>query len=418
MVVYGHTPVPEPEWLNRTINIDTGCVFGGRLTALRYPERELVVGPGGARSTPSRRGPSCARRGQRAAAVARSSSIDDVLDIDDVLGKRIIATRLHHNVTIREENATAALEVMSRFAANPKWLDLPAADDVAVARRRSEPGCSSTRREAFAYYPRRRACRRSSAKRSTWARARSSSSAATRRSARRRFGVDGEGDRASCYTRTGRRFFDDAAAGGGAARADSCGARRPAGCGTSSRPTGSCLDCELMPWSAKAQELLRSSTPPSAPRRAAALGEAVAALGGRLQRAASTCARLLGALREPRGDCVERYVDAYRRYCWPVESLDDLKLAPFHLLATEGAVHVDKDHVWHMETLGEVCAAADAGILLRDALPGRRPHRRRRARRAASRWWEELTGARRRGHGRQAARLRRARARAGWSSRR
>jgi protein phosphatase len=35
MVVYGHTPVPEPEWLNCTINIDTGCVFGGRLTALR-----------------------------------------------------------------------------------------------------------------------------------------------------------------------------------------------------------------------------------------------------------------------------------------------------------------------------------------------------------------------------------------------
>jgi protein phosphatase len=45
MVVYGHTPVAEPEWLNRTINIDTGCVFGGRLTALRYPEKELVSVP-------------------------------------------------------------------------------------------------------------------------------------------------------------------------------------------------------------------------------------------------------------------------------------------------------------------------------------------------------------------------------------
>jgi diadenosine tetraphosphatase ApaH/serine/threonine PP2A family protein phosphatase len=41
-VVYGHTPVYEPKWLNRTIDIDTGCVFGGRLTALRYPEEELV----------------------------------------------------------------------------------------------------------------------------------------------------------------------------------------------------------------------------------------------------------------------------------------------------------------------------------------------------------------------------------------
>jgi len=41
-VVYGHTPVTEAVWLNRTINIDTGCVFGNRLTALRYPEMELV----------------------------------------------------------------------------------------------------------------------------------------------------------------------------------------------------------------------------------------------------------------------------------------------------------------------------------------------------------------------------------------
>jgi protein phosphatase len=44
-VVYGHTPVREPEWLNRTLNIDTGCVFGGKLTALRYPELELVSVP-------------------------------------------------------------------------------------------------------------------------------------------------------------------------------------------------------------------------------------------------------------------------------------------------------------------------------------------------------------------------------------
>ena len=45
LVVYGHTPVPEPEWLNHTINIDTGCVFGGKLTALRYPEKELLSVP-------------------------------------------------------------------------------------------------------------------------------------------------------------------------------------------------------------------------------------------------------------------------------------------------------------------------------------------------------------------------------------
>ena len=41
-VIYGHTPVLEPEWVNDTLCIDTGCVFGGKLTALRWPERQIV----------------------------------------------------------------------------------------------------------------------------------------------------------------------------------------------------------------------------------------------------------------------------------------------------------------------------------------------------------------------------------------
>ena len=72
-VVYGHTPVPEPEWLNHTINIDTGCVFGGKLTALRYPERELVSVPARADVLPSRPGRSCRRR-QRAALTAQQAA--------------------------------------------------------------------------------------------------------------------------------------------------------------------------------------------------------------------------------------------------------------------------------------------------------------------------------------------------------
>ena len=119
MVVYGHTPVPAPEWLNRTINIDTGCVVGGRLTAWRYPERELISVPAERTyAQPSR--PFLEPEVQ--APFTAQQSHDDLLDISEVLGKRIITTRFHHNVTIREENAIAALEVMSRFAANPKWL--------------------------------------------------------------------------------------------------------------------------------------------------------------------------------------------------------------------------------------------------------------------------------------------------------
>jgi hypothetical protein len=120
MVVYGHTPVPQPDWLNRTINIDTGCVFGGNLTALRYPEKELDSVA--ARETYAQPVKPLAAVADSEPSLTSQQVHDDLLDIDDVIGKRIVTTRLHHNVTIREENALAALEVMSRFAANPKWL--------------------------------------------------------------------------------------------------------------------------------------------------------------------------------------------------------------------------------------------------------------------------------------------------------
>jgi len=99
---------------------------------------------------------------------------------------------------------------------------------------------------------------------------------------------------------------------------------------------------------------------------------------------------LLNEYRE-RFQLAQQYVEAYRRYCWPVHSLDDLRLAPFHLLASEGSVHVDKNHVWHMETLSRLCAA-DPSLML--ATPYRIVDLSDEAsERDAIQWWEEMTGA-------------------------
>jgi protein phosphatase len=117
-VVYGHTAVPEPKWVNNTICIDTGCVYGGKLTALRYPELEIVQVP--ARRVyyepvrPLHADPEQENEAARPWA--------DLLDINDVLGKRVITSRIANKVTIREENASVALEVISRFAVAPRWL--------------------------------------------------------------------------------------------------------------------------------------------------------------------------------------------------------------------------------------------------------------------------------------------------------
>jgi len=205
MVVYGHTPVPEAEWLNRTINIDTGCVFGGKLTALRYPERELISVP--ARQTYAESKKPFLAPESLAPALTAQQQHDDLLDLSDVIGKRIVNTRLHGNLTIREENATAALEVMSRFAANPKWLIyLP--PTMSPCETSQAPGLLEHPTEAFAYF------RHSGVPRVVCEQKHMGSRAVVvvcrdTDIARKRFGI-AEGEFGICYTRTGRRFFDDA----------------------------------------------------------------------------------------------------------------------------------------------------------------------------------------------------------------
>src|SRR5690606_14419529 len=116
-VIYGHTPVLSAEWVNNTLCIDTGCVFGGKLTALRWPERELVeVAATQTWAAPVR------PLGDASLGKSAQADADGVLDYQDVSGRRWIETELRGRVVVAEENAAAALEVMSRFALPPQWL--------------------------------------------------------------------------------------------------------------------------------------------------------------------------------------------------------------------------------------------------------------------------------------------------------
>jgi protein phosphatase len=358
MVVYGHTPVPEPDWLNRTINIDTGCAFGGRITALRYPEKELVSVPAAHTYWEPAR-PFLARENQAPVFTAQQQH-DDVLDMEDVSGKRYITARLQQNITIREENAIAALEVMSRFAANPKWLIyLP--PTMSPSETTSEPGLLEHPAEAFAYY------RHEGVPRVVCEEKHMGSRAVVivcrdEHAARKRFGVAGEGI-GICYTRTGRQFFDDAALEAELLSRVRSALER-AGFWEKFQSDWFCLDCELMPWSVKAQALLHQQYAAVGAASRAALGEVVATLERTAEREAQglDVASLLARYRE-RETMAAQYIDAYRRYCWPVHTVTDLKLAPFHILATQGEVHSNKDHVWHMNTLAQLCSA-DEELLL------------------------------------------------------
>jgi protein phosphatase len=381
-VVYGHTPVPEPEWLNRTINIDTGCVFGGRLTALRYPEKELVSVP--ALHTYAEPARPFLPAEASAPALSVQQQFDDVLDMTDVTGKRLIDTRLMKHITIREENAAAALEVMSRFAVNPKWLIYlpPTMSPVETSRL---PDLLEHPAEAFSYYRNNGVPQVICEEKHMGSRA-VAIVCQDEAAARARFGVVDEGI-GMVYTRTGRRFFNDAALEA-ELLARVRDAATAAGYWEQFNTTWLALDCELMPWSAKAQELLQKQYAAVGSAAQMALGETI----GVLEAAATHYPDMAPLLErfQARADRVNHYIDSYRRYCWEVHSIADLRLAPFHLLATEGAVHVDKSHRWHMETLAQLRGSGDPLLYptawqIVDVTDEASLE-------AGARWWEEMTG--------------------------
>jgi len=376
-VVYGHTPVPEAAWINGTICVDTGCVFGGKLTALRYPERELVSVPAGRVYYQPAKPLGPAGPPEFPARASRTE-----LNVSDVLGKRVIQTRLTGgSATIRAGNAAAALEVMSRFAIDPRWLIYlpPTMSPTATA---SEPGLLEHPAEALAAY-------RSAGVTEVVCEEKHMGSRAVvvackdSAAAQRRFGVASAG---AIFTRTGRPFFTDPAT-----EAELLGrvtkALDAADLWTELQTDWLILDCELLPWSAKAGELLRTQFAPVAAAAGAALEAGLELARMSLSRGVDT-ADLVARLSERRAHAA-LYADAYRRYCWPVNGVSDLRLAPFQILASQQAVHALRPHAWHLEVIGRLCDRDPATFRRTAALTVQLGDAESEA--AAVAWWHALT---------------------------
>lgn len=113
------------------------------------------------------------------------------------------------------------------------------------------------------------------------------------------------------------------------------------------------LDGELLPWSVKSKEYLKWEYASTGVASVQSLTKGVEALQMALLRGLPV--QKLYQNWQERQECSQKFIDAYRKYCWRVEKLDDLQFAPFHLLATEGKAHVDQDHLWHMTQLSTIC---------------------------------------------------------------
>jgi polynucleotide kinase-phosphatase len=354
MVVYGHTPVPAAQWLNNTIDIDTGCVFGGSLTALRYPERELVtVKAAQVYYEPVK--PLDHNQGKGVNLTMQQEN-DNVLDIAEFTGRQIVETRLGNNITIREENAIAALEVMSRFAINPKWLIyLP--PTMSPSKTSILDDYLEFPTEAFDYYKAAGISKVVCQEKHMGSRA-VVIVGKNEDAICKAFGITSEGI-GTIYTRTGRPFFNDKSTEQALLKRLN-EALVTCGFYDAFNTDWVCLDTELMPWSAKAQALLQTQYAALGSAARHALSDVMDALKQLTERDANGEA-LLAEYGERQKEA-EQFITAYQQYCWPVNSLDDYKLAPFHILASEGKLWTSENHEWHMEQIKKICAA-DPAIL-------------------------------------------------------
>jgi polynucleotide kinase-phosphatase len=368
MVVYGHTPVPKAEWINNTICLDTGVVFGGELTALRYPEREIVAVPAEKEwYEPTR--PLTPTAGDRE---------PTVLKIDDVAGTRWLETTHAGKVKIREENAAAALEVMSRFAVDPRWLIYlpPTMSPVATAKL---DGYLEHPAQAFDEYAGWGVTRVVCEEKHMGSRA-IAVIAKDSDAAERRFGV-GDGTTGVVYTRTGRPFFADTSELVDRLR------EAAAPLFESLDSDWLALDCELLPWSAKAIELIKAQYASVGAAALRVLPEAQSVLDQAAERGLEVAG--LAERVKRRLDNAKAFRDAYAAYVHPTDGLDGVTLAPFQILAAEGrALAVTESHEWHLAALAKL----DGDLIT--------PTRHRfvdlsspEEKAAAIEWWLELTGA-------------------------
>ncbi|SMR71141.1 polynucleotide 3'-phosphatase/polynucleotide 5'-hydroxyl-kinase/polynucleotide 2',3'-cyclic phosphate phosphodiesterase [Aliiroseovarius halocynthiae] len=375
-VVFGHTPMADAEWLNHTMCIDTGCVFGGKLTALRWPERETVSVPAKTQyAIPAK--PLDADQ-----SLSAQQDHDRLLYFDDYATKMRIETRFRSTLQISEENSLAALEVMSRFAVDPRWLIyLP--PTMAACPTAPEGPFLEHPDQAMDHFASRGVSDLVVEEKHMGSRA-LLVIAKDADAAKARFGVE-DGKAGVIFTRTGRPFFkDEAKEAAVVARIGT--AMQSSGLWEGLQTDWVLLDAELMPWSAKAQDLLKRQYYPTvaaAKSSASALLEAISKAGeieGLDALRARTTSQLSNA------DLMGQTIDGY---CWSADSIEDYRIAPFHILATEGKVHAEQPHTWHMETLGKL---ADADPILQTTGWKRIDLNSATDRGAVVSWWMSHTG--------------------------
>ena len=378
-VLYGHTPTLEAEWVNNTMCLDTGCVFGGKLSALRYPEREVV-------SVPAEQvwyepvAPLGRRSGVRPAEHARSRAPAHRRRARQADRRDARVRQGRHSRGQRRRRSRGHEPLGDR----PAPAALPAADDESADTSRARRTCSSTR-------PRRSPPTAERASTDVICEEKHMGSRAVvlltrdpsrfdapdrlarRRPHAHRPAVLRRGDDRQTFLDAARRRRERRTLGG------------------ARRRTGFSFDARAAAVVAQGGSMIREQYATRRSRRDRRAARGRCARSSRPPRPRSRRRRPSRAHAIAAREIAEAYRDAYRRYSPPVSGLDGVQLAPFQLLATEGASHLGQDHAWHL-AIADRLAEADRSSSADPADRGR-PRRRPDSEAAATTWWEELTAA-------------------------
>jgi protein phosphatase len=149
------------------------------------------------------------------------------------------------------------------------------------------------------------------------------------------------------------------------------------------------LDAELLPWSAKAGQLVRDQYAAAGAAARMSLTSAVDVL----ERAKGSGLEVQDLLERTRSRLInaDAFIAVYRRYCWDTDGLQGVRLAPFQVLASEGAGYHRQPHSWHLD-IADMLVAADPELFsttrrlyvdTTDPLSVAE----------GARWWDELTAA-------------------------
>ncbi|MGI2326726.1 polynucleotide kinase-phosphatase [Planococcus sp. YIM B11945] len=341
LIVWGHDPKPKPLLINNTINIDQGAVFGGELTAYRYPEREFV-----------------AVKAKEDYSGAADNPLKDweknrlnPPNLAKFLSGYSVLTEELGEVKVPQELVQPAMDAVSHFT-------VPIEQLVYIPPTMSPPpkpsaldGYLEHPQEAIDYYRSQGIHTMIAEKKHMGSRAIlflfKNKSAAEQHTGTSSLGV--------IYSRTGKRFFDKETEEKLLLQLNKelNGMNYFEEHGTDYV----LLDAEIMPWNLKAKELIANQYAHVAEN---ALVDRTL-LREKLSGSVQTNEGLQQWLDEYEQKLENAHVfqDVFQKYCWNVDSTDAIQIAPFHVLAHSSGSFFDKPHTWHMEMNRHLASHSD-----------------------------------------------------------